>query len=429
MVNTIKKLLFGSDKRIPARIMFWNMAASMLYSLQSAILLLVVTRHGGLSQAGVYSIVYAVAQTFAAMGSYSMRGFLVSDTRNEYAFETYYTAHVVTCTAMLACCFFYAFANRMSADEITAVMLMGVYRAVDGMEDLYLGEIQKRGRLDVASKEEVVRIALATFGFAAVYVLTDNLILASGTMAVTAVVVCYFLMRVILTEYPGARGRITFRRVWKLLAVCFPIFLGAILYNYLINTPKYAINRNLDSESQAIFNILFMSIFAINLLSSFIFNPLIGRMGEWWNGGEKKKFLYLILKQVVIVTAISGIIILAAYFLGCPVLSLVFGVDLAGYRGLLCLLLCFGGVAALDAFFAIVLTVMRRQHYIIIGYALAFTVNYFSMDQIVMAKGLTGAGMVYGLTMGVVLLVFIFGALSHKGWYGNDQKTDYKAVS
>lgn len=57
--------------------------ASLLYSFQSALMLLVVTRVAGLVVGGIFSIAYTVSQMFASVGSFSMRDFQVSDVRNK----------------------------------------------------------------------------------------------------------------------------------------------------------------------------------------------------------------------------------------------------------------------------------------------------------------------------------------------------------
>ena len=112
------ELLFGKGAPSPKRIYIWNLITSLLYSAQSALLLLVVTRAGGLEAAGIFSIAYTVTQTLASLGSYSMRNYQVSDTRGEFPFRTYYSSRVVTCLVMIAADLGYALLHGMQDEEL-----------------------------------------------------------------------------------------------------------------------------------------------------------------------------------------------------------------------------------------------------------------------------------------------------------------------
>ena len=98
-MNILIRFLEGKDtdiNRIEKSSVLWNMISSMAYSFQSAILLLVVTRVGGLFTAGVFSISYTVSQMFASVGSYSMRSYQVSDVNNKYTFYNYLSSRMIS---------------------------------------------------------------------------------------------------------------------------------------------------------------------------------------------------------------------------------------------------------------------------------------------------------------------------------------------
>ena len=66
-----------------------------------------------------------------------------------------------------------------------------------------------------------------------------------------------------------------------------------------------------------------------------------------------------------------------------------------------------GAVAALAAYLAIVLTIMRKQWCIITGYAIGYIVSLFVTDRFVRAKGIPGAGYAYGVVMAAVFVAFV----------------------
>ncbi len=406
MTNGIVRLLEGNKENAVRQGIIWNMAASLAYSFQSAILLLIVTRVGGLYAAGVFSIAYSVSQMFASIGSYSMREYQVSDTNNHYGFDTYYSSRWVTVLVMLTVCLVYSLLHGYQGEKLVILMLLSIYRAVDGFDDLYHGAYQKQGRLDIAARILALRIIAASLVFFIIYISTHNIVAATFLLTATAIVLS-FLCDHAFNLYFGIKGSFTLDGVKKLLFSCAPVCIGAFMYNYLVNSPKYAIDNILSEEMQSIFNILFMPVFVTAMLSQFVFKPLVFRMGQLWNSGDKKGFLRIVLRQAAIIVALAVVVVLGGALLGRPVLAWIYGVDLSQYRVLFIVLLLFGGVSALNAFGSAVLTIMRRQIFILVSYGIALVVDVCLMNYIVTRYQLFGAGLVYGLAMTVVLAVYI----------------------
>ncbi|MBR2562486.1 MAG: lipopolysaccharide biosynthesis protein [Eubacterium sp.] len=406
----LERILFGTEKeqsRIMARTYFWNSGASFVYSLQSAILLMIVTRVLGLDTAGRFSIYYVTTQMLASIGSFSMRNFQVSDVRSEYSFRTYFSSRVITCTVMVLICLVYALVEQRTPEGLVVVMCLSLYRMTDGMEDVFHAEVQKAGRLDAGSIARLGRYICAVIGFTAACLITKNMAVASAVLFLCSLGVMLPTLGVIRKRYPILRLSFSIGHVWKLLAVCTPVMVSALLYNYLVNAPKYSIERVLTSEVQAMFNILFMPVFLINVLSQFIFDPMIAKMSIWWEKGEDKKLLSAILKQSALILGLTILVALAGYVLGYWLLGLFYGVDLHPWRGLLFILLLLGGIAALAAFFMAILTIMRRQVLIVIAYAISAVVGWRLLDPLVARYEMYGAGFAYGILMGIVLLILI----------------------
>ena len=57
-------------------------------------------------------------------------------------------------------------------------------------------------------------------------------------------------------------------------------------------------------------------------------------------------------------------VLAGGFVLGIPVLSVVYGVDLAGYKTELMVLLLGGGFLAYTSFYQMILTVIRRQNWL-----------------------------------------------------------------
>lgn len=405
-MNKIVRLLEGNKENAVRQGIIWNMIASIVYSMQSAVLLLVVTRVGGLIAAGLFSISYSVSQMFASIGSYSMREYQVSDTTNRFRFDTYVSSRYFTVMIMLLTCFSYAIFHGYDGEKLIVVMILSVYRAVDGLDDVYHGEYQKRGRLDIAAKIFALRIIAASVFFSAVFVVTHSLMFSVLAMSVSAIAISALCDHAI-NQHIQIKSKCCINGVFPLLISSFPVCIGSFLYNYLVNSPKYAIDNILSEELQAIFNIIFMPVFVINMFGQFVFKPYVLSMGEMWNNREYLSLIKLIFRQVLIIAIFALLVVACGATLGIPILSLIYGVDLSSYKVLFALLLVFGGVSALNTFSGVILTVMRKQIYILLAYVTALAIDVFLMNAIVEKYGLWGAGLVYGIAMLAVLIVCV----------------------
>ena len=407
-MKVIEKILFGAGEKGKSADFFWNMCASIVYSFQSAILLFVVTRISGLFVAGIFSISYIVSQTFAVVGSYSMRNYQVSDMKNKYSYGTYIYSRIISTIVMFVTCMVYSLLEGYTGEKLVLIAILCVYRAVDGYEDVYHGEMQKRNRLDVASRIVTYRIVISSAIFAIGVLCTNNIIFSTALLTISAGLLSGG-MNAVAISVMDMQQKPQKNQVWKLLFEVAPICIGAFLYSYLVNSPKYAIENILSDDMQTIFNIIFMPVFVINMLSSFVFKPYVARMGIYWNDRNQKEFIKLLLLQVGCVLGITAIVMLAGFILGIPVLEFIYGVDLKQYKLLFMMLLAFGGITALDAFALIVLTVMRLQNVVLVSYIVSLIVDVIFMNSLVIKYHMMGAGLVYGMSMVVILLVSLVG--------------------
>ena len=262
----IHRLLFEGQINIQRRTYVWNMLSSMFYSVQSALFLLVATRVAGEAEAGSFIILFTVAQTLNTVGNYNIRDFQVSDVREEYGFPVYLTTRLITCAVMLALAMAYCFWKHLSSGAATVMICLAAYRMLECLEDVFHGAIQRAGRFDVASICMTSRIILSSTGFCVVYILSGSQIPASVALLAVCAVTGTYLLHVVRAEFRSVTPiRLSLEGIPRLLVACFPIFIGAFLYTYLINVPKYAIADLMNAEVQTVFNILFMPAFVINI--------------------------------------------------------------------------------------------------------------------------------------------------------------------
>ena len=119
-----------------------------------------------------------------------------------------------------------------------------------------------------------------------------------------------------------------------------------------------------------------------------------------------RQFWHLIFRQTVIIAGLTLLVIAGGYLLGTPILSLLYGVDLSGYKIELLILLLGGGLLALVNFFTMVITVTRYQKHLIWGYLIISLGFFLGGKKIAAAYGIMGISSFYTISM--IVLAFIF---------------------
>ncbi len=406
----MKNLLFTAPEKAESAGYIWNTLSGLIMAGQSVLLLIIITRVCGLKAAGVFSIAYAIANLMLTIGKYGMRNYQVSDVRTEFSFQDYLWSRIATSTAMVIFSIGYAcmgiITSGYDTDKVLVIILFCLLKTVDAVEDVYFGLYQKKGRLDIGAKGLTLRLSGTLFVLLISVAVTKELIIST---TVTCIFSVFLSIWIIAASYPAFRDEeppASFRNVRRLLWDCFPLFAGGYLAMYIGNISKYAIDRYMNEEIQACYNFVFMPVFVVGLLSGFAFQPIIGKMAVLWENEDYSGFGRIILEQLTIVIGILIVVLAGAWFLGIPVLSMLYNTDLTTYKSTLMILLIGGGFNAAAAFFTVVLTVIRRQKAVIWGYFIVALLSKAASGYFVLHYGINGAAVLYLLTMGAAMIVF-----------------------
>lgn len=370
----IHKFIFNS-KNIERSSYFWNAVASSLNASQSVIVLIIVTRTNGLIDAGFFSIAWAIAYLTLTLGHYGMRAYQATDVINSFSIEEYLGSRLVTSSAMVLGGIVYILYGVIALDYSTQksviVALVCCWKLIDSIEDVFHGWFQNSGRLDVAAKAQTIRIMVGLIALSFALVLSHNLVVAL-TICLLFSVFTFGIVTVSQTRYFERSIHVVItKRVGVLLKTCFPLCCVSFLTIYLGNASKYAIDACFGDGMQAEYNFIFMPVFAISLLATFIYFPILPKLAIMWETREIEAIINVIKRQVVFIIAITVVAIVFCYLLGTQILGFIYSTDLSVYRAELCILMSGGGFMAIASLLSVVITTMRNQELLIIGYGIA----------------------------------------------------------
>ena len=392
---------------------FWNALNAVLSALQCPLILMVITRVNGLDDGGVFSIAFAVASLMLYVSLYGLRRFQASDIHEEFSFADYHGMRFLTSGLMILISFFYCLfrfkVSGYSAAKAAVVFLVCAIKLVQGYSDVIHGNMQQKGRLDVATKCSSFRYILEMLALAVVLILTKDLVYACLASVLVSFAGLFLTSVNAGRRYaPSLRPAFRKEKLRRLFIEGFPLFLSLFLNMYISNAPKYAIDSYLTEEAQAIYNIIFMPTFMILLLSNFIFNPIIRSYAELWFSETEEGLAALKKKirfQVLLVAGLTLLALLVAWTIGIPVLEIIFGAELSEFRADLTIIMIGGGALAYSTFFNTVITIMREQRLMILCYILSALTALFLSKPLVLHEGIRGAVILYTIIMVVLALL------------------------
>lgn len=397
----------------------WNAIAAFVLALQSPIILMVVTSTNGIHDAGVYSIAVAIANLLMYVGQYGLRRYQSSDVLEKFGFDEYHGMRFITCGGMIVVsimyCIYGAIFKDYGAGKFMVVLMWCLLKTIHAYSDVLHGRMQQMGRLDVATKASTTRYVFEMISYILMLVTTHNLLVSTAVCLVVSLVV------MMLTSLNAARRYCTnlepvfkMDRIKKLFIEGTPLFFSMFLNMYVGNAPKYAIDSFLTDDIQAVFNMIFMPAYVIQLVAHFIFNPILTTYAELWLAGTKEKLAKLteyIRKQCLIVLGLSILALALAATIALPILSLWFRTDLTGYKTEICVIMLGGGMLAYATYFSTVAAVFRIQNSLFVCYGIVSVVAITFSEKFVVKYGMLGASVLYAFLMiilAISLAVVVF---------------------
>ena len=360
------------------------------------------------AQYGLFTLALAIGQQYQTVGLYEVRTFHVTDVRRRFDFGTYLSTRLLTCLVMVGLIAYHSWtaSTKEPYPAFTVIAAMALLRIFDAFEDVYYSEFQRSGRLDIAGKACFARIFTTTFLWSGLYWFTQDLLTSTLiTFAVTCVVliVAYGLpARGVFPLLPSLNVRGVAGILWE----CLPLFVAAFLNQYLANAPRFAIHAALGDEELGVFAIIYMPAVAINMLSLFVFRPLLTRMALRWTEGKRGEFFSIVRRGLLTTAGAFAIVAAVTYMIGPPLLTLVFGTDVSGYVGELMVLVLAGALNAASVILYYALATMRRLRAVLAVFVTAGATAYLLAPALTRSLAMMGASLAYAATMGLLALLF-----------------------
>lgn len=408
MMTWIQKTIIGNGTTDKKNFL-WNMIGSGVFAAVSMLLSFFIIRVMGEDIGGVFSIAITLSQMFAYIAYFEMRTYQVTDVRRRFTFAEYHGAKLVLCILMMVVCAGYVAYKGYEPQKLIVILLMCVYRMIDGYADLYEGTFQQEGRLDLTGKSLFFRTVLSAGVLVVTVLCTHNMIMSVLAAVIAAVAGVLVFDVLILREICPLAMR--FGKLREVICACFALFAGSFLWTYILSASRIAIDANMASNYQSYYQTIFMPVSVINLFVTFILKPALTTLSENYDKRRDKEFFAQVIRITACIAGLTVVCMAGAYLLGIPVLSALVGCDLSPYRGVLVLLMAAGGLNSASYFMYYLLSIMRKPKSILFGYVTASLLTTLIASPLVRSQGIYGAAVSFLLTvlyLSMAFLVLIF---------------------
>lgn len=379
----------------------WYPLGMMMFSASSIILLIFITRFFGSVDSGIFAISWAVCQQMYSLGLFGTRNYQIADVENKFSFSQYYSSKFFSAILMLIGCIIYGLVLKLSWPKLLMSFLLTFLMIGEVFADVFAGHLQKMDRNAQIGKSYFFRILLYDVLFIFICFLFNNIYLAILFSTLISFSWIWIVDYYYIVKDENSKNKekvhltINFKNV---LIECIPILLSAFLTNFIINIPKNAIELYSTNQLQAVYNILFTPTSIIALVSSIIFMPLYTKISQDWYKKRYKDFLKKITNVVIFICLFTIVVLIIAYFLGIPVLSFVYNVELAKYKFQFLLLVLSGGIVSISWLLVYLLTVFNRQILLVYIYGFVSVVSNLLSNYLVKLSAIEGASISYFLS-------------------------------
>ena len=372
------------------------------------LLTMVATWLVGAEQAGLFAMAFTVGTLLLFLANYGVRTYQVSDLDELQSFLDYQINRFITCGLMVVVGWLWCQVKGYDTQMFAICMGVIVFRAVDGLADVYEGRLQQKDKLYLAGISQAVRCALGFVAFSVVLLVTRNLAVASFALAAGGVASLVLLSAPLALLETERSLPASLSGVRDLFVQCFPLFLALFLYNLIDSVPKFAMEGTLSYDNQLYYNALYFPAHSILMAAGFIYKPQLVRLARIWDNREKhKRFDLIVLAMMSVIALITAAMAVFMGWVGLPLMSFMYGLDFEPLRSLCYVMVATGGVCACIDFLYQIITVLRAQEQVSRLYLIAFAFAVPVALLLVNFAGLAGAVVGALVSMAILLVLLV----------------------
>lgn len=385
----------------------YNTLGTLIYFFCQWLTTVLVVKISGYDDAGVLSLVISMTNIFFCIAAYGIRNYQVSDIKYKYTDSDYF----ITRLLMILISFVLFIISLYLLDYDDYVVLCSLvyifFKFGEALTDVIFGSFQRYSDYKSIFISYTLKGTLTLILFILVLSISNSLFITLLSNVIVYYIIIIFYDFVILKK---SRFRISFASYngISLLKICFPLMLYSGIVPYLNFITRYVIELNYGTLKLGFYSSVTMVLVVMSTLMSSVFVSIIPKISyNFYN--KKIKEIYILIKQVFIILGIFFILaLLASYFLGDLVFSIIFNSNILSYMYLLIPTVICSFVLTLVTFFSSILIAINRNNQVLYGNFISVILCTITIYPFVNFFGMLGAilSLIFSLSISMILLIY-----------------------
>lgn len=362
---------------------------------------------GDFEAAGVLSLAISISGVFFTVSLFNVRHYQASNTDGSFSAGDYVFHRFFTCAlSLILCCLFVAVNNYSIYTSLSIIGFM-LLRIIEAFADVLHGEAQRKWRLDIAGKSNIIRGVLLIAVFSLSLGLWKNLALSIFLMAASNVIplLLYDCMQV--RKITDIRPNFDLKKLKLLFKICLPMLLYGICLNSIMPLSKYFLELFHGEAALGYFASVSTIAVLVQTLAALVFSPFVGMFGEAHADGDKKRILSIFVKLIAFLVFLTLLAFLATALLGELVLGFIFGEEIIPYVYLLYPTIISSALIATVTLLGMLLVVMRDSVTLLCGAACGFVVSLVLSATLIKDMMYTGTNIAVIVSLSVILIIYL----------------------
>ena len=312
----------------------WNSAGSIVrLGCNYLVTIAVVRLSHGFDAAGALSLAMSVSNLVAPFADFRLRTVQVTDVRGEHSSGEYVGLRLLTSVLAFVAGTIYAIIT-CSFDAVPAIVAYLVSSlAANFIEGLHAID-QRHLRMDYIGRSYMMQGISNLALFSAVLWLSDSLVLACASMAVSTLAICFAYDMPRARGFESTRPVIDLRSAARTLATLLPLVIAQVCSSAVLTVPKQYLAASVSTAALGIYSSVASPATIVQMGATYIYSPLMGEFAQRFKDDKAsalKLFRRTIEGIVGITVAFSALILI----FGEWVLALLYGQEIVEYSYLL----------------------------------------------------------------------------------------------
>ncbi|MCF0142207.1 MAG: oligosaccharide flippase family protein [Parasporobacterium sp.] len=324
----------SQPQSIKKNIVFNSIGTFVMFFCQWLMTVLVV-RISGFSDSGILSLAMSCGSVFLIIAAFGIKTYQVSDVEYRYSDGVYMAAKLLCIALTVAIAIVWTLVSAYDTEEKGAIILYMIYQMIYSYADAVYGTWQRKWRLELAGMSMIMRSVGSLIFFCLVLWLLKSIVAAIASMIIVTLIVLLAFDLPRSSKIVSIKPDFSDKKALKLIKECLPFAIYTFLHTLVLTVPKLAVRGFFDKDSLGIFSSVLAPVTALQVIATFVINPLTTLFAMYLKNGDKKNLVKSLLKVCAMLAGFLVAGVLVCIFLGEWGLNLLYGGEIIPYAYLL----------------------------------------------------------------------------------------------